>query len=241
MAARTEAAAGEPATAADLRQRRYGIAAAITCIAVVGFGVSLSTPLLSLWMEARGVSETWIGLNTAVAGLAALAAAPLVSPLIRRTGTPVLLHLALAIAAASFALFPVTPFWAWFPLRFVFSGALTCLFVVSEFWINAVAPDQRRGLVLGIYAAVLSTTYAAGPALLALVGSDSPIALAAPLAALAIAALPVALARAAAPARATPCCACSCWRRRPCLPPLLWAQPRRWSLPSCPSTACSTG
>uniref|UniRef100_UPI0013D393F4 MFS transporter n=1 Tax=Klebsiella pneumoniae TaxID=573 RepID=UPI0013D393F4 len=57
----------------------------------------------------------------------------------------------------------VEPLWAWFPLRFVFGASLAVLFVLSEYWINAVAPEARRGLVLGIYATALSLGFAAGP------------------------------------------------------------------------------
>lgn len=183
----------------DARDRWRGIVAAIACISVVGFGISLSTPLLSLMMEARGVSGTWIGLNTAVGGIASLLVAPVVTPLVRRVGTTRLLYLALLAALGSFAMFPAAPFWAWFPLRFVLTGALSILFVVSEFWMNAAAPDGRRGFVMGIYATVLSTGFAAGPALLALFGSDSPVVFAAPIIAFALAALPVAWGQAIAP------------------------------------------
>lgn len=181
------------------RERWRGIAAAIACISVVGLAISLSTPLLSLLMEARGISGTWIGLNTAAGGVASLLIAPVVTPMVRRVGTTGLIYLALLASLVSFALFPVAPFWAWFPLRFVLGGALTVLFVVSEFWINSVAPEGRRGFVMGIYATVLSLGFAAGPAVLALFGSDSVIAFAVPIAAFALAAVPVAWGRSIAP------------------------------------------
>jgi hypothetical protein len=92
--------------AAELRRRRRGIAAAIACISVVGFALSLSIPLLSLTLEARGISDTWIGLNTAVSGIAALATAPLVTWAVRRIGTVRLLYIALAAGLVSFLLFP---------------------------------------------------------------------------------------------------------------------------------------
>jgi MFS family permease len=81
----------------------------------------------------------------------------------------------------------------------VFSAAITILFVVSEFWINATAPDGRRGFVMGIYATVLSAGFAAGPAVLAAFGSDSLIPFAATALAFALAALPVTLGGAIAP------------------------------------------
>jgi len=62
-------------------------------------------------------------------------------------------------------------FWAWFPLRLVFHGAITALFILSEFWINVAAPPRKRGLVLGIYATVLSIGFALGNVIFSLVGS----------------------------------------------------------------------
>ena len=62
------------------------IAAAIASISVVGIAIGLGMPLLSVILETRGHSATMIGLNTAVAGLASIAAAPLATPLAMRFG-----------------------------------------------------------------------------------------------------------------------------------------------------------
>lgn len=162
----------------DLDGRRcvLAIAAAIACIAVVGMGLSLSIPLLSFAMEARGASATFIGLNTALAGVAIIFVAPFIPRLAARFGVRNLLLLALALGAATFLGFWfLTPLWTWFPLRFLFGISLAILFVLSEFWINAAAPEARRGLVMGIYATVLSLGFAAGPTIIAIFERDGPI------------------------------------------------------------------
>jgi len=149
------------------------IAAAVTCVTVVGIGLSLSIPLLSIELERRGASSTLIGINTAVAGIASICTVPFVPRLAARIGVVPLLGLALIVGAASLTLFPILPGIAlWFPLRFVFSMTLGALFVLSEYWINAAAPPDRRGLVMGIYATVLAAGFAVGPLLLALVGTE---------------------------------------------------------------------
>lgn len=176
-----------------------GIAAAIACVAIVGFALSLSTPLLSLKLAGRGISEFWIGLNTAMAGVGALAIAPFVPWLARRLGTARLLHGALATAGLSLLLFPASAFWVWFPLRFVFSAAITVMFVASEFWINAVAPERRRGFVMGVYATVLAAGFAAGPTVLAAFGSDSMVPFVAVVVAFSLATIPIGLAGRHAP------------------------------------------
>ncbi len=154
------------------RERVAAIAAAIACVAVVGIGLSLSIPLLSIEMERRGASSTLIGLNTAMAGISSIFIVPFVPRVAARIGVVPLLTLSLIISAGSLVAFPLLPgLWPWFPLRFVFSAGLGALFVLSEYWINAAAPPERRGLVLGIYTTVLALGFAVGPLLIALVGT----------------------------------------------------------------------
>lgn len=153
--------------------RWLALGAAIASISVVGIAIGLGIPLLSVILEGRGYSATMIGLNTAVAGLASIAAAPLATPLAQRFGTvPVLLGSIVAGAFAFVGFYFAGPFWMWFPLRIVLHLALTLLFILSEFWISASAPPQRRGFVLGIYATVLSLGFAFGPWLFGQVGSE---------------------------------------------------------------------
>ncbi|WGD30957.1 MFS transporter [Ancylobacter sp. WKF20] len=148
------------------------IAAAIGAISAVGFGLALSIPLLALELDSRGISSAWIGMNTAVGGLATLAIAPVITKLVGRLGAGPLLMGAILVAAVSLLGFKVTSsFLLWFPLRFMFGAALSVLFIISEFWINAAAPPGKRGLVIGIYGTVLSCGFAGGPAILTLVGT----------------------------------------------------------------------
>ncbi|UHC15382.1 MFS transporter [Methylobacterium currus] len=152
--------------------RLAAIAAAIACVAVVGVGLSLSIPLLSLEMERMGLSNTWIGVNTAIAGVASIVVLPFVPRVAARVGVMPLLFGAIAVAAAALVGFrAVYDFAWWFPLRFVFSAALGVLFVLSEFWINQAAPPTRRGLVMGVYATVLALGFAIGPGLLRFLGT----------------------------------------------------------------------
>ena len=177
------------------------ITAAIACVAVVGIGLSLSIPLLSIEMERRGASSTLIGLNTAVGGLASIGTVPFVPGLAARVGVVPLLCFALTVAAASLAAFPFVPGIApWFPLRLVFSAMLGALFVLSEYWISAAAPPARRGLVMGVYATVLAAGFAVGPALLAFVGTEGPLPYLAGAGLVLAGGLPILLARGLSPA-----------------------------------------
>lgn len=182
------------------RQTATSIGAAIACIVSVGIGLSLSIPLLSFALDAKGASRTLIGLNTAMGGVATIACAPFISGWARIFGLRAVLAAAIAGGVVSLLAFQVVePVWAWFPLRFAFGVSLAVLFVISEYWINAAAPEDRRGLVLGIYATALSLGFAIGPQILTLVGTSGPAPYFAGAALFALAALPVALARGIAP------------------------------------------
>ena len=153
--------------------RLLSLAAAIGSISVVGIAIGLGVPLLSVVLEQRGHSATMIGLNTAAAGLASIAAAPIATPLGARFGVVPTLAVAMLIGALSFMGFHyATDFWMWFPLRAVLHIALTVVFILSEYWINVSAPPRRRGMVLGVYATMLSLGFALGPWIFAQVGSQ---------------------------------------------------------------------
>ncbi|MDJ0614563.1 MAG: MFS transporter [Rhizobiaceae bacterium] len=167
--------AAEPSTsemqggAADIRS----IIAAIATISVVGMGLGLSGPLLSLLMERDGISSSVIGANTAVAGLAAIVATPFVTDLARQFGVVKTIATAIVLSALTLvALYVTEPIPTWFILRFMLSLFMSVLFVLSEFWINYSANEKTRGFVLGIYGTVLSIGFATGPAIVSFVGID---------------------------------------------------------------------
>ncbi|MEM6667066.1 MAG: MFS transporter [Pseudomonadota bacterium] len=163
--------AGRP-LAVSTSDRMRGIAISIAIITVVGIGISIGGPLLGLVLEARGYSEGQIGTNTALAGVAVLLVTPFVAIWAQRIGTVRTCILMALLASLSFALFyPMESLTAWAVLRIVFHGAITILFVISEFWINALAPDHRRGVIMGVYATVLSLGFAVGPLVLGFTGS----------------------------------------------------------------------
>jgi hypothetical protein len=146
----------------DERVQWLPMIAAISAISVVGIAIGLGMPLLSVILETRGYSASMIGLNTAIAGIASIAAAPLATPLAARFGVAWTMLAMITTGALAFTGFYFVPyFWMWFPLRALLHLSLTVLFILSEFWISTSAPPHRRGLVLGIYATVLSLGFAA--------------------------------------------------------------------------------
>lgn len=172
--------------------RWLSLGAAIASISAVGVAIGLGVPLLSIILEQRGHSATAIGFNTAVAGLASIGVAPLAIPIAARLGVALTMLIAIALGASCFAGFYFThDYWAWIVLRALMHVGITLLFILSEFWISASAPPQRRGLVLGIYATVLSLGFAFGPWLFARIGSEGFAPFGAGVAITVLAALPV--------------------------------------------------
>ncbi|MCD2181318.1 MFS transporter [Rhizobium sp. GN54] len=174
--------------------------AAMASIAAVGIAIGLGLPLLSIIMEKRGIPTTLIGLNSAMAGVAAMLCAPFTARLAHRFSTSTVMVAAIVLAAgSSLGFYYIQNFWLWFPLRIVFHGATTMVFILSEFWINAAAPPRRRGLVLGIYATVLALGFANGPLLFSLLGSDGPLPFAVGALVILLAAVPILIARKESP------------------------------------------
>ena len=79
----------------------------------------------------------------ATAGIAAIAILPVVTGLARRFGTARLIVAAfVTMAVTLLGFYYVHAFPLWFPLRFVFSAAVTIIFALTEFWINSLAPPH---------------------------------------------------------------------------------------------------
>ncbi|NUL16437.1 MFS transporter [Agrobacterium tumefaciens] len=174
--------------------------AAISAISAVGVAIGLGLPLLSIILEKRGISSTMIGVNSAMAGVAAMMAASVTSKIAHDFGVARTMLLAVLISALSaLGFYFAEAFWMWFPLRIVFHGATTTLFILSEYWINMTAPPKKRGMVLGIYATGLAVGFAVGPLLFAVVGSEGILPFLVGAAIILLAAIPIFMARGESP------------------------------------------
>jgi MFS family permease len=170
------------------------LASAIASVTIVGIGLSLTMTLLALRLAGQGFSAHAIGLNPTAGGFAVLAGASFVPAMARRINIKPLLLLALMIAGLSLLSFTLTnDYWAWLAIRAVFAGALSILFVTSEYWINAIAPPRQRGFVLGFYATSLAAGFAAGPLILGFAGIAGATSFVVATVLFALAALPIVL------------------------------------------------
>jgi MFS family permease len=156
----------------DAADRRRSLAAIIGAGFGTGMAMGSTLPLLTLLMERDGLDSVVIGANAAMFPLGVLCCGPFVPLIARRLGTLPAIYASLAIFAAAIPLYWLSPFWLWFPIRFVAGGAGALYWIVSETWINLVATDSNRGRVTALYAMVLTAGFTLGPIIIGAVGID---------------------------------------------------------------------
>ena len=156
-------------------QRIRIIVCAAAIVTLVGVSLSVSGPLLAFEMERWRTPSTVAGITAALSGIGNILTVAFVPYLARVIGVSRLIIGMLLLASALHVAFWLVPnIFVWAGLRFLLGGAIGTLFVLSEYWINAAAPPEKRGLVMGAYATALGLGFAAGPALLAVLGTAGP-------------------------------------------------------------------
>lgn len=152
---------------------RRELALVIATASLVGVTLSLNFPLLSLVLERHGYTPGAIGLNATASGLGVFLVAPVLQRLLERLGARGAIAAGILISAAGMLLLPLrVDFASWFVIRLFVSCGTALVFIVSEAAINALAPESHRGRILGLYATVFSFGYTAGPAIIAVLGSE---------------------------------------------------------------------
>ncbi|WP_350334624.1 MFS transporter [Coralliovum pocilloporae] len=158
--------------AAD-KQAVIPLLAAVASITSVGMGLSLMSPLLSLVLEAKGFSDSLIGLNTMIGAIGALVSTLITTTIARHIGVSLTMILTPFLTAGLvLSLYFISWIPAWFPIRFAIVFGLTVHFILSEFWIVSGSASHRRGFWMAIYATSLSVGFAIGTLTLSLTGSQ---------------------------------------------------------------------
>jgi MFS family permease len=174
-----------------------GLVAVMASVGVVALIYSLVGPLLSVNLERRGIDSITNGALAAMPPVAVLLCGVFVPMLVRRLGAIASILAGTAIAVLCLILFPLVPSLpAWFVLRFVMGISIGVIWIVSETWVNALAPDHARGKIIGIYVTVLSACSAGGPLLIGVMGVEGALPFFVSAAILALAVLPVPIAAA---------------------------------------------
>lgn len=154
---------------------RVALALVIATVAGFAFSLGLTYPVISLVLDARGYSETQIGLNSAAAGVGLLISAPILPRIARIVGyRRIILTSGVAGAAILVCMTLTESYMAWLIARMMMAAAVNGLFIGSEAWLNELVDDRYRGRVMGVYASVISGTFALGPTLVPVIGFMPP-------------------------------------------------------------------
>lgn len=152
---------------------KRNLLAACTAISVFGFAMGMTYPLLSLLLEADGVSTQMIGMNAAMMPIGILLFSPLVPILSQRYGSrQIAIAAAIVTAGLLLAYRAFDSLEAWFVIRLLQGMSVSTLFILSEAWVLQYSGNQHRGKIVALYGAILSASFALGPALLGWIGIE---------------------------------------------------------------------
>ncbi len=154
-----------------LENKHKALFAIFACVAMYGFTLGLSRPLLALILDARGVDRSIIGLNAAMPAIGIFLSTPFIPALVEKLGMRRFLLLALALDLVTLLQFPrFDHLYAWFALGISLGAMTNCLLVSSETWINEIVADANRGRLMGLYNGLLAASIALGPLAIPAVG-----------------------------------------------------------------------
>jgi MFS family permease len=174
-----------------------GLVAVIASVGVVALIYSLVGPLLAVNLERRGISSVVNGALAAMPPIAVLLCGAFIPLVVRRFGAIASIIGGTAVSVVALLLFPLFPALpVWFVLRFIMGLSIGLIWIVSETWVNALAPDHARGKIIGIYVTVLSGASACGPLLIGAMGVEGMLPFFVSAAILALALVPVPIAAA---------------------------------------------
>jgi MFS family permease len=150
---------------------RLSIAAAISCVAIVGLSFGLGLPLLAMNIELMTGSGLAIGVNAFAAAISTVIAAPFAPMILSKIPARPVLIFTLLLTSFSFIFYRLVPsIPLWMVMRFLSGFFISILFVASESWINQLTPDHLRSRMLSIYSISLAGGFAGGGLLVAWLG-----------------------------------------------------------------------
>lgn len=147
----------------------------IFAVSVVGLSMGATLPLVSLRLMEAGASSLEIGVLSAMPAAGMILAAFLVAPLCRHlSGRALYLgcFVLCALAVAALELPASKPLLV--AARLLLGVAMGVVVILGESWVNVLCDEARRGQVVAFYAACFTGCQLGGPALIGLLGAQSP-------------------------------------------------------------------
>ena len=150
-----------------------GLAAVIASMAAIATFYGFSGQFLSFVLEDQGVGGSLIGLSGAIQMAGIFIVMPVLPGLMRRLGPARLMMTGAVLALASIALMALfIDVWIWFPLRLALGTAQSMMWTTGETWLNHASDDRNRGRTVSVFMFAVAAGFAAGPFILAEVGSQ---------------------------------------------------------------------
>ena len=156
-------------------QQRHTLIPVFAACAAIGLQAGVNIPIVPLALEQQGHDKLTIGVVSAMWAVGMLSFGTRIPKLAARFGAVPAIVGAVVIGALINCAYTVTsgPI-AWAALNFLHGAIGGVPWVVSEIWMNVVVEENRRGRVMGIYAAMVALGLAMGPMVLQVVGVYGP-------------------------------------------------------------------
>jgi len=138
-------------------------------LSLIGLAVGVQGSLLGYRAELEGFPDNLIGLLMSCYFAGFLAGSIMAPGLIQRVGHIRIFAALSAVASVTILIHAlyVDP-WTWALMRLFTGFAFSCIYVVSESWLNQAASNETRGQILAIYMTILMMGICAGQFMLKL-------------------------------------------------------------------------
>ncbi|MEB3438839.1 MFS transporter [Pseudomonas sp. A2] len=152
------------------------LAGLLFAVSVVGFSLGASLPLVSLRLHEAGASTLEIGIISAIPAAGMMLSAFLVDVCCRHLTRRTIYLLCFSLCTVSIALLESAfgSLWLLALLRLGLGLGMGIAIILGESWVNELCPEHNRGKIMALYATSFTGFQVLGPAMLAVLGADSP-------------------------------------------------------------------
>lgn len=152
------------------------LAGLLFAVSVVGFSLGASLPLVSLRLHEAGAGTLEIGIISAIPAAGMMFSAFLVDACCRHLTRRTIYLLCFSLCTVSVALLDSAfdSLCLLALLRLGLGIGMGIAIILGESWVNELCPDHNRGKIMALYATSFTGFQVLGPALIALLGADSP-------------------------------------------------------------------
>lgn len=140
------------------------IAILISVVVLAGLSQGLLLPVLSIFMERRGIPSSVNGFHAAALYIGTFAMSLVAERVLHKSGFKKLLLGGLIVVMAALPFFPLsTNLAAWFGLRLLVGIGDSAINFAAQLWLLLVTPPERRGRIISLYGMFYGLGFSLGP------------------------------------------------------------------------------